>query len=405
MRFNTSKQDAQPELQKHEAAPAGAVPRRAQQYIILGVASLIVLIALFAGHSSSARAADPQSNDPATQVSAPPARQLAQFQRRMERLQAAEQAGAAAGAGNDPPANAREQALEQNQAEGNEPQPDPRLEQQRERRYQSRFASNIALSYWPGQQNDTAQDPQPAADLASHLQQLLAANQSQPLSAMPPINALTGLPAALPSAPAKPKPAKANSAPPALDQYVLFEGTILDAVLLNRLVGDFAGPVECMVTHNVYSPNREHLLIPIGTKALGEASQVSSFGQRRLAVAFHRLILPNGASYPLDQFTGLNQSGATGLHDQVNHHYFQIFGASLAIGLLGGAAEASTNAGYNATGRDLYVQGVGSGMSQASMQVLNRFLNVMPTLTIREGHRVEIYLTGDLLLPAYHDHG
>ena len=365
MRFNANHQDAQPELQKHETAPAGAVPRRAQQYIILGVASLIVLIALFAGHSSSAAAANPQSNNPATQVNAPPARQLAQFQRRMERLQAAEQAGA----GNDPPGNAREQALEQNQAKGNDPppQPNPRLEQRRARRYQSRFASNIALSYWPGQQGSTPQNPSQAVNPNSGLRRLLAAteSQNQQLPAIPPINALTGLPAAMPSAPAKSVRAAVKTTPsrPAPGQYVLFEGTIVDAVLLNRLVGDFAGPVECMVTHNVYSPDREHLLIPIGTKVLGEASQVASFGQRRLAVAFHRLILPNGASYPLNQFTGLNQSGATGLHDQVNHHYFQIFGASLAIGLLGGAAEASTNAGYNATGRDLYVQGVGSGMS------------------------------------------
>ena len=75
-------------------------------------------------------------------------------------------------------------------------------------------------------------------------------------------------------------------------------------VLINRLDGSFAGPVECLLSDDIYSHDRQHLLIPAGTKILGEAKKVEALGQTRLAVAFHRLIMPDGYSVSLDQFTG-----------------------------------------------------------------------------------------------------
>ena len=112
--------------------------------------------------------------------------------------------------------------------------------------------------------------------------------------------------------------------------YVLFEGTILETVLINRLDGRLRGPVECLLSTDVYSNDRQHLLIPAGSKLLGETKKVDTFGQTRLAVVFHRVLMPDGYSVSLDQFKGLNQIGDTGLRDQVNNHYLRIFGVSLA---------------------------------------------------------------------------
>src|SRR5579864_8351464 len=160
-----------------------------------------------------------------------------------------------------------------------------------------------------------------------------------------------------------------------------------------------------MVTNSVYSHDRQHVLIPEGSNILGEVRAVQGFGQRRLAVIFHRLIMPDGYSVDLDQFHGLNQVGETGLKDQVNNHYVQIFGASIALGVIAGAAETSaSNAGVYANGVDAYKTGVASSLSQSSARVLDKFLSIMPTLTIREGYRVKVYMTGDLLLPAYENH-
>jgi type IV secretion system protein VirB10 len=186
--------------------------------------------------------------------------------------------------------------------------------------------------------------------------------------------------------------------------YLLFEGNILESVLINRIDGQFSGPVECLLSTNVYSNDRQHLLIPAGSKLLGETKRVDSLGQKRLAVAFHRLLMPDGFSVNLDQFKGLNQIGDTGLRDQVNNHYLRIFGVSLAIGVLGAVAEAGTGNAITSSNTDLMRQGLAGSMAQSSAQILDKFLNILPTVTIPEGHRVKVYLSGDLALPDYNNH-
>jgi type IV secretion system protein VirB10 len=219
--------------------------------------------------------------------------------------------------------------------------------------------------------------------------------------------------AQLPSAPQATTPSETTEKsrkpldfdPAKQELYWLPEGSILEAVLTNRLDGEQPGPVNCMITTDVYLPGTRLVLIPQGARVLGEASKVSTFGQQRLAVAFHRIIVPGLDSYsiPLDQqMPGLAQTGETGLHDQVNSHYVSIFGASLAIGAIGGLAQI----GNGTTGivYDPAVQfrnGISQSMAQSADRVLDRFLNRMPTITIREGTRVKIVLTDDLPLPAY----
>jgi type IV secretory pathway VirB10-like protein len=187
-------------------------------------------------------------------------------------------------------------------------------------------------------------------------------------------------------------------------EYRLFEGTVIETVLTNRLDGSFSGPVNTMVTTNVYSRNRQQLLIPQGSRVLGEVRKVDTYGDTRLAVVFHRLIMPDGYALNLDKIQGLNQIGETGLADQVNHHYLQVFGVSLAVGAIAGLSQANTRYGSDASAADAYRQGAASSLSQTSLHILDRYLNVLPTFTIREGHRVKVYLTEDLRLPAYRNH-
>jgi len=186
--------------------------------------------------------------------------------------------------------------------------------------------------------------------------------------------------------------------------YRIFEGSVIETVLTNRLDGSFSGPVNCMVTTNIYSHDGQRLLIPQGTHVLGEVRKVEGFGQQRLAVTFHRLIMPDGYSVNLDRLPGLNQIGETGLVDRVNHHYLQVFGVSVAIGAVAGLSQANTQYGIDTSATDAYRQGMATSLSQSSLRILDRYLNVLPTFTIREGHRVKIYLTEDLALPAYEKH-
>jgi type IV secretion system protein VirB10 len=105
----------------------------------------------------------------------------------------------------------------------------------------------------------------------------------------------------------------------------------------------------------------------------------------------------------LDQFLGLNQIGDAGLRDKVNHHYWSTFGAAAAVGLISGLAQWIGTGGFSDEpgDRTVIIAGGADAASQASLQVMSRFLNRLPTVTIREGHRVKVYVTSDLELPAY----
>ena len=114
--------------------------------------------------------------------------------------------------------------------------------------------------------------------------------------------------------------------------------------------------------------------------------------------------MPDGFSVSLDQFKGLDQIGETALRDKVDHHYFQIFGLSAALGLISGFSNRGITYGPGFTGTDAYRSGVTESLAQSSTRILDRYLNILPTATIIEGHRVKIYLTNDLLLPDYTHH-
>jgi type IV secretion system protein TrbI len=262
--------------------------------------------------------------------------------------------------------------------------------EQEQQAYKSLFADNVV------RQETAARSFQSAA---AH-----EGEAAMPSVALP----ATTIPAAAGAEPAL-KPASSDRKPldfdPTQPTVWLPEGTVIEAVLTNRLDGDAVGPVDCMITADVYQPGTRVFLIPQGARVLGEASKVSSLGQARLAVAFHRILVPGVRTYsiPLDKaMPALSQAGDVGLHDKVNNHYFSIFGASLAVGAIGGLAQIGN--GTSGFGYDPSVEfrnGVSQSMAQSASQILDRFLNRMPTITIREGTRVKIILTDDLPLPPY----
>ena len=171
----------------------------------------------------------------------------------------------------------------------------------------------------------------------------------------------------------------------------IYEGSFLEGVLLTQLTGDFPGPVLAMVSVPFYSADRQRVLIPRGARVVGTARAVQDPDQSRLAVAFHRLLLPDGSWIDLE-FTGLNQAGEGALQDQVDRHYFSTFAAAGAIGVVSGLALAGGSPfGLRA--------GVGQGLGQSATSVLDRFLNRLPTITIRAGHRLRIWFTSDVLVP------
>ena len=193
------------------------------------------------------------------------------------------------------------------------------------------------------------------------------------------------------SAPARVETAKD---PPGWER--VYEGSFLEAALVTQLSGDFPGPVLAVVALPFYSADRLHVLIPRGARVIGTAQAVGNQDQSRLAVGFHRLIFPDGRWVSL-QFRGLNQLGEGALKDQVDRHYFSMFAAVGAVGVLSGLTAAGGNP-YEGGGAGMR-SGAGQGLGQAATRILDRFLNRMPTITIRAGHRLRVWFTSDVLVP------
>jgi type IV secretory pathway VirB10-like protein len=391
--------------------PPGLLPKNVQSWLLAGLAVLMVVIMWLTGGKRPAAPA--RSGPPSPTIEAPlevNEAKIVELQNRIQQLQREQSVAQNALAQQNHPltGNADPQAGSAGGA-SQEHAEDSLREERKRRGYLSLFASNVALSYRKGP--DGVRKPEPLSSVSASSEAAQLAELLRPLQ-----------PAGfVPTSAAAPRESAAQSerkeeqrnpvAPPvgapaaaAGKTYVLFEGTVLETVLLNRLDGQFSGPVECLLTGDVYSHDRQHLLLPAGTKFLGEARKVESFGQTRLAVFFHRLVRTDGYSASLDRFQGLNQTGDAGLRDQVNNHYVRLFGVSLAIGAIGAVAEAGTSGALTASGSDLMRQGFAQSMGQSSAQILDRFLNVFPTVTIREGHRVKVYLSGDLALPEYASH-
>ncbi len=424
--------------------PAGLLPKNTQQLVILGVAVVMVLIMWLTGGTKHARST--ASAPPAARVQPPNPATVEDFKQTIQQQQAATRQPISPSnlgrlqalglAGDVPPGGAVVPPVDGSipqpggvvgGAAGQQPPPpDPVKEDRKKRQYLSLFAPNVAFTYRKGQEaeqlvgsgpksiNPPSQDDsalqRPSnwdAQLREAEAQLAALGQTGQRDTPTPTSASAqqqkqSTAESERSNPDMSRPGTFNSFTG--KRYVAFEGTVLETLLINRLNGTFSGPVNCLVTTDVYSHDRQHVLIPAGTKVLGEAKKVEAFGQQRLAVFFHRLIMPDGYSVSLDQFKGLNQTGETAVRDKVNNHYLQIFGASLAVGVLGGIAESGTGNVLTNSPLDRVREGFGASIANSSMNILDRFLNILPTVTIREGNRVKVYLSGDLLLPDYAQH-
>ena len=173
----------------------------------------------------------------------------------------------------------------------------------------------------------------------------------------------------------------------------VFEGTMIPAVLQTQLDGEFSGPLSAQVTRHLYSPDRQRVLIPRGTIALGTSSGVQDLWQGRLAIGFHRLIFPDGRWVSME-FAGMSGLGETSLHDQVNRHYIQLFGVAGGIGALAGFSQSGSQTGG-------FRSAASEQMASTALQIVSQFLNRMPEVTIRAGHRVNIRLMQDLVIPHH----
>jgi type IV secretion system protein VirB10 len=185
--------------------------------------------------------------------------------------------------------------------------------------------------------------------------------------------------------------------------YRVFEGTVLEGVVTNHIDGGFSGPIMVSLTTDLYSHDHQQLLLPQGTRLLGDVQSVGNAQQRKMFVTFHRAICPDGFSLEFAKYIGLDQIGTTGLATKVDHGYLQAFAAAAAIGGLGGLAQIGNNGSVLDPSTEIR-NGISEQSAVEGEQVLNHFLNRLPIITLKEGSRARVYIGTDLLIPSYAEH-
>jgi type IV secretory pathway VirB10-like protein len=185
--------------------------------------------------------------------------------------------------------------------------------------------------------------------------------------------------------------------------YRVFEGTVLEGVVTNHIDGGFSGPIMVSLTTDLYSHDHQQLLLPQGTRLLGDVQSVGNAQQRKMFVTFHRAICPDGFSLEFSRYIGLDQIGTTGLATKVDHGYLQAFAAAAAIGGLGGLAQIGNSDTILEPSTQIR-NGISAQTAAEGVQVLNHFLNRLPIITLKEGSRARVYIGTDLLIPSYAEH-
>ena len=185
--------------------------------------------------------------------------------------------------------------------------------------------------------------------------------------------------------------------------YRVFEGTVLEGVVTNHIDGGLSGRIMVSLTTDLYSHDHQQLLLPQGTRLLGDVQSVGNAQQRKMFVTFHRAICPDGFSLEFAKYIGLDQIGTNGLATKVDHGYMQAFAAAAAIGGLGGLAQIGNNGSVLDPSTEIR-KGISEQSAVEGEQVLNHFLNRLPIITLKEGSRARVYIGTDLLIPSYAGH-
>ncbi|MEM9369536.1 MAG: TrbI/VirB10 family protein [Pseudomonadota bacterium] len=187
-----------------------------------------------------------------------------------------------------------------------------------------------------------------------------------------------------------------------LSPYVLQAGSVVEAALLTGLRSDLPGQITAQVTANVYdSPTGQFLLIPQGARLLGEYDSRVETGQQRVLLAWTRLILPNGRSIVLERQPGTDQAGYAGLEDGVDNHWDRLFRAAGLATILNIGLEAGEDGGDEIA--EAIRDGTQDTIGRAGEAIVQRQLNIPPTLTIRPGFPVRVMVTRDLILEPQGD--
>lgn len=189
-----------------------------------------------------------------------------------------------------------------------------------------------------------------------------------------------------------------------ISPYEIKQGWLINATLISGINTDLPGSIKAQVSQNIYdSVSGDHLLIPQGTIINGDYDHFVALGQERALVAWRRMIFPDGSTLNIENMAGQDQSGYAGFEDQVDNHYFKVFGNALLMSAIGAGFQLSQpkTAANILDPKTIMAAQVGQNLSQVSLEMIRKNLKIQPTIKIRPGYRFVIIANKDMILEPY----
>jgi len=178
--------------------------------------------------------------------------------------------------------------------------------------------------------------------------------------------------------------------------YKILQGKLIDAVMETAINSDLPGMVRAVVSHDLYGESGRTILLPKGTRLVGQYNSAVRKGQARVFLIWNRAIRPDGIEIVLDS-GGTDTLGRAGINGKVNNHFWQIFGTSALLSLLGaGAANAGVNTSDQLNSISAYREELANSFQESSAQVLDRYIDIPPTINVKQGTRIKVLVARDL---------
>lgn len=185
--------------------------------------------------------------------------------------------------------------------------------------------------------------------------------------------------------------------------YVLRAGFVVPGIMISGVNSDLPGQLQAQVSQDVYdTATGSHVLIPQGSRLVGSYASNVTYGQERVMVAWQRIVFPDGKAMDIGAMQGADGAGYSGFKDQVNHHFWRIFGSAFMMSVVVAGVELSQDDGGSGFGQerkagDALSEALGQQLGQATSQMIQKNLNIAPTIEIRPGYRFNIMVSKDMV--------
>jgi type IV secretion system protein VirB10 len=187
--------------------------------------------------------------------------------------------------------------------------------------------------------------------------------------------------------------------------YELKAGTLIPGILITGINSDLPGNVAAQVSENVWdTATGRYVLIPKGTRILGVYDSQITFGQRRVLLVWNRLVFPNGTTLDIAGSPGIDQAGYSGLSGKVDEHWGTMLKSALLASVFIAGAEIvydgdSNGNGENKSPGDVAAESAAGAILDMGAKLMNRAADIQPTITIRPGKKMGIFVQRDVVFP------